>query len=225
MPLFLSACGGCSICPPQISWRFKLRDMHLEIVEVPTDSLIPYENNANIHSEHQVDQIANSIKEFGFADPIGVWENAEGQIEVVEGHGRVLAAKKIGYDKVPVIYLNGLTDDQRRAYTHIHNQLTRNSEFDWNVLDAELAKLDFEWDSFGFDDSVSMDGFDTEFSLPDGDKPEMCTMSFQVHVCQKELIEKALEAVKDQIEETFGNTNRNGNALYEVVRQWDAQRK
>lgn len=196
-----------------------MRDMHLEIVEVPTDSLIPYENNANIHSEHQVDQIANSIKEFGFADPIGVWENAEGQIEVVEGHGRVLAAKKIGYDKVPVIYLNGLTDDQRRAYTHIHNQLTRNSEFDWNVLDAELAKLDFEWDSFGFDDSVSMDGFGTEFSLPVEEEPKSCQVTFYFHPRQKEFILNALKDVTPEVY-MFENESEQGNKLYELVHQW-----
>lgn len=122
--------------------------MELKIVEIPVDDLIPYENNANIHSEHQVDQIVNSIQEFGFADPIGVWENADGIPEVVEGHGRVLAAKKLGMEKVPVIYLNGLSDEQRRAYTHIHNQLTRNSEFDFDVLQEELNNLDFDWESF-----------------------------------------------------------------------------
>lgn len=129
-----------------------MKDMELKVVEVPLDSLVPYENNANIHSEQQISQIANSIQEFGFADPIGVWENEKGETEIVEGHGRILAAKKLGYDKVPVIYLNGLSDEQRRAYTHIHNQLTRNSQFDFDVLQEELDNLDFDWDSFGFED-------------------------------------------------------------------------
>lgn len=123
----------------------------LKVVEVETSSLVPYLNNANVHSNLQIEQIANSIEEFGFCDPIGVWENDKGEPEIVEGHGRLLAAKKLGFDKVPVIYLNALSDEQRRAYTHVHNQLTRNSEFDWNILNSELDNLEFDWDDFGFD--------------------------------------------------------------------------
>lgn len=123
----------------------------LKISEVETSSLVPYIHNANVHSNLQIEQIANSIEEFGFCDPVGVWENANGELEIVEGHGRVLAAKKLGLDKIPVIYLNALSDEQRRAYTHIHNQLTRNSEFDFDVLQKELDSLDFDFESLGFD--------------------------------------------------------------------------
>lgn len=144
--------------------------MHLEIVEVDLDKLIPYENNANIHSDHQVDQIAASIEEFGFADPIGVWENEAGEIEVVEGHGRILAAKKLGMNKVPVIYLNGLSDEQRRAYTHIHNQLTRNSVFDMEILEAEMQSLDFDWSNFGFENPELNWDPDTVFGAEENDR-------------------------------------------------------
>lgn len=123
----------------------------LTIVEVPIDELTPYENNANIHTNEQIDQIAASIEEFGFCDPIGIWEDADGSKVIVEGHGRALAAKRLGLDKVPVIYLNALSDDQRRAYTHVHNQLTRNSSFDFEILDRDITELDFDWDDFGFD--------------------------------------------------------------------------
>lgn len=124
----------------------------LTVVEVPVDSLVPYANNANVHSIEQIDQIAASIEEFGFCDPVGVWENADGVSEVVEGHGRILAAKQLGLDKVPVIYLNGLSDEQRRAYTHVHNQLTRNSSFDFSKLQEDLDSLDFDFDALGFAD-------------------------------------------------------------------------
>lgn len=138
-----------------------MKELDLKIEELPIENLVPYTNNANIHSQHQIDQIAASIEEFGFADPVGVWENAAGEVEVVEGHGRVMAAKKLGYDKLPVIYLNALSDEQRRAYTHIHNQLTRNSVFDVAILDAEIEALDFDWESFGFNESVELlDGHD-----------------------------------------------------------------
>lgn len=123
----------------------------LTIVEVPVDELTPYENNANIHTNEQIGQIAASIEEFGFCDPIGIWEDADGSKVIVEGHGRALAAKRLGLDKVPVIYLNALSDDQRRAYTHVHNQLTRNSSFDFEILDRDITELDFDWDDFGFD--------------------------------------------------------------------------
>lgn len=126
-----------------------MKDLKIEFE--PTETLIPYVNNANIHTEEQVEQIVASIKEFGFNDPIAVWTNENGESEVVEGHGRVLAAKKLGLDLLPVIHLDSLSDEARRAYTHIHNQLTRNSKFDFDTLQEEIANLNFDFDDFGFD--------------------------------------------------------------------------
>lgn len=138
----------------------------LKVHEVDVASLVPYANNANIHTNLQIEQLANSIEEFGFCDPVGVWENANGEPEIVEGHGRVLAAKKLGLDKIPVIYLNGLSDSQRRAYTHVHNQLTRNSEFDLNMIAREMAELtEFDWEALGFED-------EEENEEPEPVKPE-----------------------------------------------------
>lgn len=126
-----------------------LKDLKIEYL--PTEQLMPYENNANIHTDEQVEQIVASIKEFGFNDPVAVWTNEDGESEIVEGHGRVLAAKKLGMDSLPVIHLDGLSDEARRAYTHIHNQLTRNSKFDFDTLQEEIANLNFDFDDFGFD--------------------------------------------------------------------------
>jgi ABC-type sulfate transport system substrate-binding protein len=103
-----------------------------------------------------------------------------------------------------------------------------NSDFDLDVLSAELDSiLDIDMSDFGFDlgEDFSPDDFGEDFSLPDGEKPEMCTMSFTLHAEQKSLIEYAMSLVADDVKETFGNTNKNGNALYEVVRQWAEQRK
>lgn len=122
----------------------------LVVEEVATDSLVPYANNAKLHPHEQVDQIAKSIEEFGFSDPIAVWTNQDGELEIVEGHGRLLAAKLLGLESVPVVRLDHLTDEQRRAYTHVHNQLTLNSGFDFAVLDAELESLNYEFEEFGF---------------------------------------------------------------------------
>ena len=135
--------------------------------EAPTDELIPYANNAKIHTNEQVEQICTSIQEFGFNDPVAVWDGPDGP-EIIEGHGRVLAAKRLGLEKLPVIRLDHLDDAQRRAYTHVHNQLTMNTGWDFAKLDEELdalAELDIDMDDFGFD---SLADFEAEAE----EKPE-----------------------------------------------------
>ena len=128
-----------------------MKDTKLEIVEVETESLLEYENNAKIHTAEQVDQIAASIEEFGNCDPIAVWHDKDGQAVIVEGHGRLMALKKLGVEKCPVIFLDHLTDEQRRAYTHIHNKLNMNTGLDMSVLSMDINELDIDWDEFGFD--------------------------------------------------------------------------
>ena len=123
--------------------------MEIEIRD--TSELVPYANNARMHSAEQVDTIAASINEFGFNDPVGVWTNERGELEIVEGHGRVMAAELLGIEQLPVIHLDHLTDEQRRAYSIVHNQTTDNSQFDFATLDEELANLDFEWEQFGIE--------------------------------------------------------------------------
>lgn len=124
--------------------------MELKIEYVPIDSIKPYKGNAKLHPDAQVEQIMNSIKEFGFQDPVGVWHD-----EIVEGHGRLMAAKKLGIDTVPVIRLDSLTDEQRRAYALVHNKLTMNSDFDVDILGEELDNiLDIDMSMFDFGDII-----------------------------------------------------------------------
>lgn len=124
----------------------------MEVVKVPTEELVEHEANAKLHSREQVDDIANSIEEFGFNDPIGAWHDADGNAVVVEGHGRLMAAKKLGIKRVPVVFLDSLTDDQRRAYSLIHNKTTQDTGFDPEAILKEMDALDgFDWESFGFD--------------------------------------------------------------------------
>lgn len=126
--------------------------MKLKIEQMRVDELAPYAGNAKEHPAWQVEQIANSIDQFGFNDPVGVWTNPQGVCEIVEGHGRVLAAKLLGLDSVPVIRLDHLDDDARRAYVHVHNQTTLTSGFDLDRLQAEMDSIaGFEWADFGFD--------------------------------------------------------------------------
>lgn len=127
----------------------------LTVTEQRTDALIPYARNAKIHTNEQVDQICKSIEEFGFNDPIAIWHNANGEMEIVEGHGRVLAASKLGLDVIPTICLDHLTDEQRRAYTHVHNQLNMNTGWDFETLDLDIEELemnlDLDFGDFGFE--------------------------------------------------------------------------
>lgn len=137
----------------------------LTIETMQVDELVPYAGNAKLHPPEQVDQIAASIEEFGNCDPIAVWTNADGEPEIVEGHGRVMALRKLGIAEAPVIRLDHLTDEQRRAYVHVHNQTTLSSTFDFDALAVDIADLPgFDWDAFGFDDFIvghEGDVFDT----------------------------------------------------------------
>ncbi len=141
----------------------------LEIVREPTGRLAEYRGNAKQHTAEQVEQIKASIREFGMIDPIGVWTNAEGKSEVVEGHGRLMAAIELGLEEVPVIHLDSLTDAQRRAYALVHNKLTMNTGWDFGKLDAELDELLMEFDMEGFGFDVREDSFDPDAFF--GDSP------------------------------------------------------
>lgn len=120
----------------------------LKIEYVSISDLKPYERNAKLHPQEQVEQIKNSIKEFGFNDPVAVWKDSE----IIEGHGRLLAAQELGLTEIPIIRLDSLTDQQRKAYMLAHNKLTMNSDFDMKILAEEIENiLDFDMSSFGFD--------------------------------------------------------------------------
>ena len=200
--------------------------MELKIEYLPIKALKPYEKNTRKHQKKDVDNIARSIEKFGMNDPIGIWKDNI----IVEGHGRLLACKQLGMTEVPCVRLDHLTDEQRREYAIAHNATAELSEWDLDILPDELAELDFSGFDFDFGledegEDYSPDEFDDDFTLPDGDKPEICQMTFTLHKQQKELIEYAISIVKDNVTETFGNTNGNGNALYEVVKEWAEQRK
>ena len=118
-----------------------------------TGEIIPYINNSRMHSEQQVQQVAASIKEFGFTNPILIDQDGG----IIAGHGRLLAAQMLGMDEVPTITLEGLTEAQRKAYVIADNQLALNSGWDLDALKVELERLgelDFDMDLLGFDDDV-----------------------------------------------------------------------
>jgi len=121
----------------------------LEITYQKVADLIPYVNNSRTHSDEQVKQIAASIKEFGFTNPILIDENKG----VIAGHGRLLAAGKLALAEVPTIVLEGLTEAQRKAYVIADNKLALNAGWDTTSLTSELERLkelDFDLDILSF---------------------------------------------------------------------------
>ena len=119
-----------------------------------TNDLIPYARNARKHSEKQVNQIAGSIKEFGFINPVIV----DSDNGIIAGHGRVLAAQKLGLETVPCLRVEHLTETQKKAYILADNKLALNSEWDDELLALEIEELkefDFDLDIIGFDSFVT----------------------------------------------------------------------
>lgn len=195
---------------------------NLKVEYVDINTLKEYEKNAKLHPQEQIEQIKKSIQSFNMIDPIGVWKDNT----IIEGNGRYKACKQLGIKEVPIIRLNHLTDEERKAYTLAHNKLTMNSDFDFNILDAELSDIDIDMTDFGFEKlDINIDDYGTDFNLPDGDKGNIEQMTFTLSTEQATLIRSAMDLVKDEITETFGNENKNGNAIYEVVRQWAEQKK
>lgn len=123
----------------------------MQIIDKSIDELIPYCNNSRTHDESQILQIASSIKEFGFTNPVLIDEDNG----IIAGHGRVLAARKLGINKVPSIKLSHLTDIQKKAYTIADNKIALNAGWDEELLKNEVEQLianDFDIDLIGFSD-------------------------------------------------------------------------
>jgi len=146
----------------------------MQIKEVEVTALIPYAKNSRTHDDAQVAQIAASIKEFGWTNPILV----DGDKGVIAGHGRLLAARKLGMAKVPTIELKDMTEAQKKAYVIADNKLALNAGWDTNFLSLELQELkdqDFDLTLLGFDDKEldallapeTTEGLTDEDSVPD----------------------------------------------------------
>lgn len=195
----------------------------LQIVYKNVDELIPYANNSRTHSDEQVTQIASSIKEFGFTNPILIDE----QGGIIAGHGRVLAAQQLNMQQVPTIELTGLTDAQKKAYVLADNQIALNSGWDLDMLRLEietLSELDFDLSLIGFDDKVLEKLLDVDADLPelpDGDRDPFQQKTFSLHDEQASIIDDALlKAKSNPLIDTGLNDNGNANALTFICEQW-----
>ena len=117
---------------------------------VPTDKLIPYINNARTHSKEQIAKLRSSIREFGFINPIIIDKN----YNVIAGHGRLLAAKEEGMKKIPCVYVDYLTEAQKKAYILADNRMALDAGWDDELLAVEMEELQ----NIGFD--LGLTGFD-----------------------------------------------------------------
>jgi DNA modification methylase len=131
----------------------------LTIVYKTVEELIPHSRNARVHSRHQIRQIAASIKEFGFANPVLI----DSKNTIIAGHGRVAAAKLLGIRQIPTISLQGLTEDQIRAYVLADNRLAEKAGWDKSILAIELQHL------LTLDDQLNLDITITGFEIPEID--------------------------------------------------------
>lgn len=130
----------------------------MEIIKLRLDQLKPYEKNAKRHTDEQIQHIINSIEQFGMNDPIGIWGEKN---VIVEGHGRYFALKKMGVKEVDCIRLDHLSDEERKAYTLVHNQATLETPFDDDLLKIELDGIfDIDMSEFGFADFSETNNFD-----------------------------------------------------------------
>ena len=185
--------------------------------------LIPYCNNSRTHSDEQVLQIASSIKEFGFTNPVLI----DDQGGIIAGHGRIMAAQKLKMDEVPTITLSDLSEAQKKAYIIADNSLSLNAAWDVDLLRVEVEQLqefDFDLTLLGFAGDVLEKLLDINAEmpdLPDGDKDPFQQKTFTLHDEQASILDDAIAKAKHSpIADTGLNDNSNGNAITLICEQW-----
>ena len=192
-----------------------------------TAELIPYARNARTHSDEQVAQIAASIREFGFNNPVLV-DKDNG---IIAGHGRVAAAHLLGLDTVPTVVLDHLSDVQRRAYILADNKLALNAAWDADLLSLEIEQLAEHLDInlLGFSDEdinnlmISGEGGELP-DMPDADREPFQQMTFTLHDSQAELVAEAIAKAKKNDFTESENENANGNAIAFICAEFNGGR-
>ena len=188
----------------------------LQVVYKEVDDLIPYARNSKIHDETNVNLIAGSIKSFGFNNPVLL----DGENGIIAGHGRVLAAKKLGMKQIPTIELQGLSETEKRAYIIADNRLTEKSEWDKDMLGLELADLkalNIDLDSIGFNESEVEELLGAEAEFPEiDDRDAPLTKTFTVNYDNAEDYEEVISKIEQFKEE--GEGNNNAKALLRLCR-------
>lgn len=150
-----------------------------KIEQVDVQKLVPYANNAKIHGKQQLEKLKKSIEEFGFLTPCLIDQD----FNIIAGHGRVLAAKELNINKIPCVFIEGLSEKQRRAYILADNRLGELGEWDMELVAQELNALSEE----GF--NIDLTGFSIDDSILDGDPVS-------------DIVDKSFEEYMEQIDST-----------------------
>lgn len=187
----------------------------MQLNRIKLNDIKPYENNPRIN-QLAIGKVAESIKQCGYISPIVVDED----MIILAGHTRFAALQLLGKEEADVLIVPGLSEEQKIKYRLLDNKAGELAEWDYNKLAAEIDGLDFEGVDFELEETITSDTFDDFFTLPDGDKSDIVTMSFNLKDKQWWVIESALNLIGDNVGETFGNTNKQGNALYTIVAEW-----
>ena len=194
--------------------------MELKIEYLPIKSLKPYERNTRKHTDYDVGEIAKSITECGFNDPIGIYGNNN---LIVEGHGRLLAAKSLGMKEVPCIRLDHMTDEQRRKYAILHNKTAELSAFDFDNLAIELEDLDFS----NFDFTFGIEDEEEETEIVEDDDLDEQDRLFKERMARGEISEEDEEyqafLEKFEAKKTTDDCYTPDN-IYDVVKKWCIER-
>lgn len=171
----------------------------MQIEQIEINLINEYENNVKIHTDEQIEQIIMSIQKYGNNDPIAIDENNT----IIEGHGRFLALKRLGYTTIPVIKLGHLTDEQKREYILIHNKLTMNTGFDMERLEKELDEIETDLSLYGFEQFEEFfEELDEELEELEDEEPEDETVKLTIKLSKTEY-----EAVVNKLE-TINNDHR-----------------
>lgn len=193
----------------------------MNILTLSLGEIHPYGKNPR-KNDKAVDAVAESIRQYGFLVPLVISK----EYEIIAGHTRYKAARKLGLAKIPCVIADDLSEEQIKAFRLVDNKVGELAEWDIDLLPLELADIAQDLSPFGFE-TISEDEFGEEFTLDSGEKKPYQQISLTLHDKQAELILACIDYVHahGEVKETFGNENHKGNGVYEVVRQWAEQRK
>lgn len=192
----------------------------MKIETININDIYPYEHNAKKHPRRQIEQIKDSIKEFGNNDPIAVDEDGM----IIEGHGRFEALKALGYTEVEVIRLPHLSEEQKRAYIIAHNKITMETGLDLDKLRDEIGKLE-GIDLGRFDIILEEEAPD---ETPTEEPTELEAFVLQLSEDQYYTAQRVIEYIENTVPpegmHTFGNVNKRSNKIFEAIYQWEEQK-
>ena len=195
----------------------------MEIKEIALSELKPYDKNPR-KNDKAVDGVLKSIQDFGFKIPLVVDKDSV----IVCGHTRYKAAQKLGFKSLPCIVADDLSEEKIKAFRLVDNKTAELAEWDSEKLDEELISLASELIaefSFELPNQEELSESAKSISVKSTGEKNFEKVTFVFKAEQKSIVEDALSKAVLEIKNTFGNKNRNGNALYEVIRQWEEQKK